>query len=63
MREKLAVADLIPDDILIPEGWVVNGYPHGIGDMPGTLVPFDMDGINYRKYYSDRETIVTVLRD
>lgn len=61
-RETVAVADLIPGDIVISKGWEVNGYPHGGPTLPGTVVPFDFKGINIGFYYPDSETQVHILR-
>lgn len=61
-RIMVAVADLIPGDVVIAEGKVVNGYPYGGKSMPGTVVPYDWDGVMIGKYYPDPETPFQVLR-
>jgi hypothetical protein len=62
MRETVAVADLIPGDVVVADGKVVNGYPHGVKGLPGTLVPFDMHGLNMGVYYGDSETPISIIR-
>lgn len=61
-RITLAVADLIPGDTLIPEGFVVNGYPYGSPTLPGTIVPLDENGINFGRHFYDSEAQVKILR-
>lgn len=61
-RITVAVADLIPGDIVISHGHAVNGYPYGGKAMPGTVVPYDEAGINVGRYYPDSETPVQILR-
>jgi len=64
-RETVAVADLIPNDIILPEGWVVIGYPHGVPAMSGSVVWMDRfaKGIYIGQYYPDSEAPVQILRD
>lgn len=61
-RITVAAADLIPGDIVISKGWEVNGYPHGGPTLPGTVVPFDFDGVNIGFYYPDPESPLNILR-
>jgi hypothetical protein len=66
-RETLAVADLIPGDMVIDGfGYLVSGYPYGMGRY--TVVP--MDRISTRTgfitldwAYADSEIQVDVIRD
>jgi hypothetical protein len=62
MRETLAVADLIKDDVIVATGEVVTGFPHGIKGLPGTLLPIDSHGLIMGVYYSDSETPISIIR-
>ena len=43
-RETLAAADLIPGDVIVATGEVVDGYPYG-GALGRTMLPVERDGI------------------
>jgi hypothetical protein len=65
-RETLAVADLIPGDVVLPEGYPVYGYAYGQGAY--TVVP--MGRVSTRTgflvldwAYADSEIQVDVIRD
>lgn len=62
MRETKAVADLIPGDMIVPEGWEVLRYPYGTRALPGTVVYVDKGaGIEIGQYYNDPETQVSII--
>lgn len=62
-RMSIPVADLIPGDTLVPKGWVVDRYPHGMGTLPGTLVYWERKAnLVVGQYYPSPEERVQILR-
>lgn len=64
MRETVAVADLVPDDLVLPHGYVVVGHAYGVPGLPGTCVPMLRYGndVVVHWYYCDSEEPVQVVR-
>ncbi len=68
MRDTVAVADLIPGDVVLPQGYTVEGHAYGVRGLPGRVVP--MARISTRTgflvldwYYANPEMLVDVIRD
>lgn len=67
-RHTLAVADLIPGDIIIAKGWTVDWYPRAAPRaLGGTMLPCDRSDNSVpfvvSDYYKDSETPVDILRE
>lgn len=70
MRETVAVADLIPGDVL-PNVGVVMAHPYGVHGMEGSMVSMCRLSMNHNRstlpiecawYYPDSEEMVDIIR-
>lgn len=71
MRQTLAIADLIPGDMIVscekkilPAGAEVTGYPYGSRSLPGTMVHVKTQtGLDMCVYTHRFESLVSVVRE
>lgn len=65
MKETVAVADLIPEDVVLGVGVVV-GYPYSVPGLPGSLVPMRRASMGMKIevdwYYKNPNMLVDIIR-